>query len=339
MFESLIDLAAGWILPGLFFWAVLSLFAMTVQDWIGEILMKRSHYLKKGISQMLGEDSLVDTFFTHPLLLSQGTPERRLKRKNDKPYRVPAYIASRIFAQILLDRVLQSQSKDEGKENLSVDKLREKLVSFSSAHPKLGAVLTMLFTAAGIDDPANKVDDVLRKAQEGIQNWFDDCMQDLTRWYRIYTRKTLLVIGVLLALYTNFDIITLTSDLWSSQKTDELVRSQIEQLAQPADPNLTTDDQMRESFELISLIEKATRLPIGWYTEGVNSETECSFMRRISFTIPLSADRCLAVTGLPSVTDPFGWMIKLIGLLAGGAAIAIGAQFTYDTLVKRPKAA
>ena len=331
MFESLISLAAGWVLPGLFFWAVLSIAAMAVQDWTSELFKKRSFFLEKGIMQMLDNQSLVDKFFAHPLLLSHDLNKQG---KNKKQHR-PAYIPPRIFAQILLDQVIQTNSED--KEKLSIAKLREKLISFASSYSKIGSVITILFVSAGIDDHNSKLGELLQKTQEGLQNWFEDCMKDLTHRYKIYSRKSLFVIGLLLAIYTNFDIITLTVDLWSSEKISPLTQSLMENYVPREDTNLSVEEQLIDSIELYNIIEKENRLPIGWYRDEANDEVSCIIMTRMAFTVRNVDGSCISISGLPSQSDLFGWMIKLIGLLTGGAAIAVGAQFTYDAFGRGSK--
>jgi lipopolysaccharide export LptBFGC system permease protein LptF len=68
MFDTISQLAAEWLLPGVFFWLVVCLAATNIQEWIATRLEYLARKLENAIQNMLGDNELTQKFYNHLLL-------------------------------------------------------------------------------------------------------------------------------------------------------------------------------------------------------------------------------------------------------------------------------
>jgi hypothetical protein len=84
------------ILIGLIFtWAILSLAAMNIQEWLSNRKQWRANMLHATIGKMLTDLVLVDQFYNHPLIRSLFSDENGKRR--------PSYITNSQFSQAMID--------------------------------------------------------------------------------------------------------------------------------------------------------------------------------------------------------------------------------------------
>ncbi len=86
-----------------FMWLVLSIAAMSVQEWIGNIFKWRANTLETTIGQMLGSPNLTQQLYAHPLISSLYPAA---KKPGKKP-RHPSYIPANKFALALFDILIK----------------------------------------------------------------------------------------------------------------------------------------------------------------------------------------------------------------------------------------
>jgi len=303
MLETILQLATSWILPGLFFWAVLSLLASAILEWISFILNWKAQYMEQGIGEMLGDDNLARDFLEHPLIVaSSAIKMRRGQRSRYK--KIPQQIPSRIFAQIILDWVL-TVSKPGEDEVYTPSLLKKNLMGLKKQYPDLGQALNVMFASAGIDRVGMQVDELLLKIQQHIQNWFDDSMGEVTNWYKRRAQIYAVVIGVILAVMVNFDVIGMTTRLWTSASQGPVIQKAIEEMAKQVNSSDNVAAQDYSFSQAVNLINsKLNALPILWIEANI-----------------------------PSTLGD--WISKIMGLFAGGGMIALGAQYGYDLLSKK----
>jgi hypothetical protein len=100
--QEILEVTIGLVLM----WLVVSLAAMSFQEWISNTLNWRAKYLQKSIQQMLNNDKkdLAARVYAHPLIISLHLPP---KRQGRHPL-VPSYIPANIFASVLFDVVMKS---------------------------------------------------------------------------------------------------------------------------------------------------------------------------------------------------------------------------------------
>ena len=98
--QEILEVAIGLV----FMWLVLSIAAMTIQEWIGNVLNERAKDLEQNLQEMLNSDDLTKQIYDHPLITSLYHPA---KRSHQKP-RLPAYMPAGKFASALFDIVIKA---------------------------------------------------------------------------------------------------------------------------------------------------------------------------------------------------------------------------------------
>ncbi len=109
--QEILEVAFGLI----FMWLVMSIAAMTIQEWIGNVLAWRARALKKSIRGMLTNNELTKKFYEHPLITSLSQSAKSTGKKT----RLPSYIPADKFASALFDVVTQAGKEASPLENLT----------------------------------------------------------------------------------------------------------------------------------------------------------------------------------------------------------------------------
>jgi hypothetical protein len=154
------------------------------------------------------------------------------------------------------------------------------LQAAARAHsPELATVLRVLG-----EDAVGSVD----RLRTAIEQWFDTGMDRVSGWYKRWTQLWQLIIGLILAVALNINIVAIGLALWNDIPCRTAIVAEAEKLAQesPVDPRVDTTRMLR-----------TTRLPIGW------------------------------PEGLPFIQRSFDWKTFDGSLLAGWLLTAIGASF------------
>jgi hypothetical protein len=122
-----------------------------------------------------------------------------------------------------------------------------------------------------------------------VETWFDTGMDRVSGWYKRWTQLWQLVIGLILAIALNINIVTIGLTLWNDIPLRTAIVAEAEKHAQEAESSPRLD----KTRDLL----KATRLPLGW------------------------------PNGVPFIQRPFDWKTFDGSLLAGWLLTAIGASF------------
>lgn len=93
--QEILEVAIGLV----FMWLVLSVAAMSISEWIGNVLQSRSKSLETRVLQMLGSKQMTTQLYNHPLIASLYRPAAK---PGQKP-RLPSYIPSSKFTLALFD--------------------------------------------------------------------------------------------------------------------------------------------------------------------------------------------------------------------------------------------
>jgi hypothetical protein len=109
--QEILEVAIGLV----FMWLVLSIAAMTIQEWIGNVLAWRANALEKSIRGMLTSGELTKKLYEHPLIASLY---QSAKKAGKKP-RLPSYIPAAKFASALFDIVTQAGTEASPLKNLT----------------------------------------------------------------------------------------------------------------------------------------------------------------------------------------------------------------------------
>jgi hypothetical protein len=135
------------------------------------------------------------------------------------------------------------------------------------------------------DEAAGNVD----RLRTAIEQWFDSAMDRVSGWYKRWTQLWQLIIGLILAVALNINVVTIGLALWNDIPLRTAIVAEAERLAQESE-SAPRIDRTRDLL-------KTTRLPIGW------------------------------PDGLPFLQRAFDWTTFDGSLLAGWLLTAIGASF------------
>jgi hypothetical protein len=135
------------------------------------------------------------------------------------------------------------------------------------------------------DEAAGNVD----RLRTEIEQWFDTAMDRVSGWYKRWTQLWQLVIGLILAVALNINIVAIGLAMWNDIPFRSAIVAEAEKYAQASGSSPRIDT----TRDLL----KTTRLPIGW------------------------------PDGVPFIQRPFDWKTFDGSLLAGWLLTAIGASF------------
>ena len=102
--QEVFEVAIGLV----FMWLVVSVTAMTLQEWISNLLQWRAKDLENNIYTLLNNTDLAKDIYNHPLIASLYPPSTNQK----KTPRLPSYIPANKFATALFDLVVEAGSND-----------------------------------------------------------------------------------------------------------------------------------------------------------------------------------------------------------------------------------
>jgi len=121
--QDILGVATGLV----FMWLVLSIAAMSFQEWIGNALTWRATDLENAIRQMLDSDEITKLLYEHPLISNLYRPA---KKAGKKP-RLPSYIPANKFALALFDILTQAGQESSPIKELT-DQINAQLVALDN---------------------------------------------------------------------------------------------------------------------------------------------------------------------------------------------------------------
>lgn len=269
---------------------LLSLLATTIMELLASFFHLRGRNLIKGLRNMLatsdeGEQLLKDfrnnSLFKH---MSQ-----QYSRSSQGP---PSYLDAESFQSILFDIILKGEE---------VDKLKEKIDELPDEDLK--NVLNQLLRDA---------DNELDQFKEKIGKWYNDVMDRASGWYKRYTQKIIIAVGLVIALVFNADTFSiyerLSSDPVALDKVvglaERYVQTHEEVYVQPVNPSF--ENSLNELEVLVNQKIDEVRSPLGLGWDNVDFS---------SFTA-------------------YDWLTKILGYLVTALAVSLGAPFWFDLLRK-----
>ncbi len=272
MFNSnVIDVAIGLV----FVFLLLSLICSAANEILESFLKRRASNLERGIQEMAGpgNEQFVEKLYNHGMInsLFRGNyrpgPSWMFWRKAN----LPSYIPAKNFALALLD--LRRTTRD--------------------LPPNVKSALDACVENAGND---------AAKLQRNVEDWFNSSMDRVSGWYKRYSQRVVLVMGLVAAVLVNADCIQIAKRL----STDASMRNSLASLAESAktQPDTTTSAVDRVKTDLKTLDDIG--LPLGWYRS--KGESPMNPWQEFS-------DHWI------------GWLITAL-------AVSLGAPFWFDVLNK-----
>ena len=296
--DAILEVAIGLV----FAWLVLSAAGSQVQEFISNLFHLRSVYLEQGILNLLGDQTLVDKFFQHPVIQALCEQDRKTGKFNK-----PSYIPAAKFAQAALD-VLVSPDEIVSSSRLSPDQI----LSGLQANPNAPQLMNHIFP--NLENKLLTTEHTIAYARANLEQQFDASMDRVTGWYKRNAQKLALGIGIVLAIGMNVDSVQIATQLWTQPTQRAMLVSHVQNNSTGSQTNPTANPG--EDFSQLYKEAQNFSLPIGWVTQ----EVDC---KQIGF-IPGQATHpgfgrtngiCEQIVNLPGMNDLWGWLGKLFGIL------------------------
>jgi hypothetical protein len=240
MFGSIIlDVIIGLVFVYLFG----SLASSGIMEIIARILKLRSKHLKRELKELLGGENLLCEIYNHHHIKKHH--KGLLFTLWDKH---PEYIPNHHFTTALLDTLVDINKQQHNYEQIKNEILKVKNIEIKKVLLK---ALDETRTELG------KLPGALEKAQESIEQWFNNAMEKLTVWYKRQARKIIIVIGILLVTTLNLDTFMIIKTLYQN----ETLRDTIVVAAGKINLDQTENKSLEE------ILEKANQVnfPLGWH--------------------------------------------------------------------------
>ena len=287
-----------------FVYLLLSLLCSALSEFLESLLRYRARDLQKGITALLANPSLAQSFFEHPLIKPLG--------------KAPSYIPSRTFSLALWNMatsVAERAPQNVAGVTRNIELLRSTVALLPDAElpSNLKGALVSLIDEAGGD---------FEQARANIEKWYDDAMDRVSGAYKRRTHWILLGIGLAAAVVMNVDSVNIVQTLAHNHDLRATVVAAAENYAKTPlptpDPAAAAGDrsaqqQYEESVKRIDQIRGEINelgLPIGWSSEPMNVNPR----------------------GIPP--GPGGWLLKIVGFILTALAVSQGAPFWFDLLNK-----
>jgi hypothetical protein len=228
------------------------------------------------------------------------------------------------------DAIELAGKNNDSEYPIAANRYKMGMIALGIAHPRLKQVLGALLSEL---NRANfESENVLLRARQNIEDWFNNSMDRLSGWYRRRTQTLLYAIAIGLAFFFNIDSVHLATFLWKDSVTSELL-TLISQRLVLENPDGLLLEQTEAIGELIGDVIHAN-LPLGWVGLPVTSSAEgvCATFNDTHRHLLLFG-QCYPLTNVPAPSLG-AWFAKIFGLLITGIAAAQGAPFWFDILKK-----
>ena len=354
--SSILDVAIGMA----FVYLLLALIASTIQEALSAIVQSRAANLEHGIRSLfsggkMGDHYFVDLVYKHGLIrglyqdpkmdkpdtndpdAAPSAPKRKPRPVLERlrkllgitpseithdisdPFLLPSYIPARTFSIAMMD--ILNPDKQNGKPAL--ENIEQKLLELSKPvdgkpinKATAEAILSLLADAKIATNSAERF-------RANLENWYNDAMDRVSGWYKKYTQKILLIIGLALAIGFNVDSIRVARTLWFDHDARQGLTDAASAYtkATPMLPRMSgqTDAQalaiqMQTTIQAFNNTSAKYLMPVGWHHSWSDS------------------------MGLPDPASPIAVVFRIVEMLAGWAitalALSFGAPFWFDTLNK-----
>ncbi len=319
--DAILEVAIGLVAT----WLTLSIAVSQIQEWISTWLGFRSKTLEKAISSMLKDGSLVQAFYSHPLIQSMVEPGKN---------RTPSYINAADFATVMIDLIAkEGSSANEQVMGTSAPSLDQRInagiANMKQKYPSFSQMMDIHFPH--LTNDLISVGTSVTQAQTNMENWYNAVQDRASGWYKRSAIILSFVIGLLIALFFNIDTVQIATQLWKAPTIRQALVAQATTTASGSQPTQALSNLISPQDYADSLA-----IPFGWSTAPVtDSSTQCGWtLGQNVHPYFWAQNRCNLIVNLPAMNDLFGWLGKFLGILLSGVAAAQGAPFWFDILKK-----
>lgn len=299
---------------------LVSMFCSGINEFIANELGRRGKFLREGMINVIGDRWIYLRLINHPLVSS-------LYRDVPGKPKTPSYVPAGNVASALLDVVLFKAGQLDPKldtrdqQPWTFESVRAAALKCrQNGYTVADALLPLLDSAHGSLD----------QAHANIAAWYESGMDRVSGWYKKYTRRLLLLIGVIAAVLFNVDTLEIVTELAKSsalRKTladaaTEVVEAERAQASAPS-AEVAPEDLRRLAAQLAAYEKRG--VPLGF------SCLHPEKMHEGAGGLRSVLDACWEQTKSESAGN---WLLKILGWLITGLAVSLGAPFWFDLLNK-----
>jgi hypothetical protein len=305
-----------------FIYFLVSVLCSGLNEAIAQETGRRGRFLREGLINIVRDRWLFLRLINHPLVSSM------YRDVPGKP-RTPSYIPPSSLVNALLDIiVLKARQIDPTRaatagQMLTFDEVRAAAFTCKQGGFQVAdAILPLLDAAQGNLDVARK----------NLEAWYTGGMDRVSGWYKLHTRRVLLVVGLLVAVIFNVDTLSIVTQLSRSAElrksladaATQVVETKrfngVEMQVNEGDIKIAQDDLKKFASGIIAYEKQG--LPIG---HSCLSPAEIGTDSRLRAVI----GRCWLNIRATAAGD---WLVKILGWLVTGLAVSLGAPFWFDLL-------
>jgi hypothetical protein len=296
-----------------FVYLLVSLLCSAIVEAAESILKRRASDLERGIGELLHDPRLVARLYNHPLIngLFRGTYKVGARD-------LPSYIPSRSFSLAIMDLLISpdpaahdgvagAAGPRESDAGISTAALVQGMTDDPLADQARHAVLTLV-NAAGGD---------AQKARENIEFWFDTSMDRVSGWYKRRAQRALFVIGLIVAVGLNIDMVRILRELMTNKSKREAIVAIATNYVKETPARETLDDEIDATTKQLERLG----LPLGW--------PSCPKCNQGKTKI---ADVCWQSCWMRNIRSAGG--LTIFGWLLTAFSVCLGAPFWFDLLNK-----
>jgi hypothetical protein len=305
-----------------FIYFLVSVLCSGLNEAIAQETGRRGRFLREGLINIVRDRWLFLRLINHPLVSSM------YRDVPGKP-RTPSYIPPSSLVNALLDIiVLKARQIDPARaatagQMLTFDEVRAAAFTCKQGGFQVAdAILPLLDAAQGNLDVARK----------NLEAWYTGGMDRVSGWYKLHTRRVLLVVGLLVAVIFNVDTLSIVTQLSRSAELRKSLADAATQVVETkrfngvelqvneGDIKIAQDDLKKFASGIIAYEKQG--LPIG---HSCLSPAEVGTDSRLRAVI----GRCWLNLRATAAGD---WLVKILGWLVTGLAVSLGAPFWFDLL-------
>ncbi len=304
-----------------FVFAFVSLISSMINEWFAGILAMRGRMLWRGVKNLVGSE-LGRQVHEHPLVAGLKHPTwfaglSRLLRLNTA---WPAYVPTKTFVLGLLSSLDEKEGLPTDFAGLrgAVEKIEDTAVQ--------RALLTLVDSAAGD----------FEQAKQGIGDWFDASMDEVSGWYKRWSQTMLLGISLAVAAVMGVDSLQIGEELWTDDELrGKVVAAATDYLQQH--PDLVAADAPAAALEGATAGQTAAEAAaVSEVSKGNDREDlEALILEFQEFDLPLTslAEARREHSGSSFLAVFWQWIAgHFLGFLLTGLAASLGAPFWFDLL-------
>ena len=306
-----------------FIYFLVSVLCSGVNEVLAQYVGRRGEFLREGMINLVRDRWIYLRVINHPLVSS-------LYRDVPGKPRTPSYIPATNFANALLDIMLLKAAQLEpalqpkSAERWSAAELRHAVQVCKAGGYSIGDALLPLIDAAQGD---------LDQARKNIEAWFESGMQRVSGWYKKSAQRILLALGFIVAVAFNVDTLQIATQLSQSAELRKSLADAASQVVESKrfngvaldvsenDVRIAQQDLKKFSQGVQQLNQLG--LPIGFACLSPLMQSGRGFKQLVGDCYARAKSQ-----------DSGAWVLKLIGWLITGLAVALGAPFWFDLLNK-----